>query len=372
MRVLLCSPYNVGPQYVQGGIVVWCRNIVDYYNSLSTDVLLEVAPYDRKARKMAIDEGNLLIRAWRGLSDYCGAIKNTRKLLNKGNYDILHLCTSASISLLKDIIVLKMARCKRVKTVVHFHFGRIPELARKGNWEWWLFRRVARLADSSVIMDLKSFNVMRTFGLSNIHYLPNPLSRTVMGKIETESVAVIRQDRRLCFVGHIIPTKGVFELIEACRGIERIRLHVVGKATPEIRSKLVQMSGGGDWLFFEGEVEHQKVIREMLTSSIFVLPSYTEGFPNVILESMACACAIVTTSVGAIPEMLDIASETPCGLCCEPKDVEGLRNNIQYFLDNPSEARLFAERAEKRVNEVYAIPSIWEQMIEIWKEALIQ
>ena len=372
MRVLLCSPYNVGPDYVQGGIVVWTQNIFDYYLSLSTDVQLQVAPFDRKAREHALDEGNLLKRAWFGITEYSGAIKNTHKLLSKGNYDVLHLCTSASISLLKDLIVLKMASRKRVKTVVHFHFGRIPDLERKGNWEWRLLQRVSRLADALVTMDMKSFDVMRKHGYSTAHYLPNPLSTSVLHMIETESVLASRQERKLCFVGHIIPTKGVFELIKACRGIEGIKLHVVGKATPEVRRNMEQLSGGGDWLVFEGEVDHEKVIRELLTSSVFVLPTYTEGFPNVILESMACGCSIVTTPVGAIPEMLDIASETPCGLCCEPRDVDGLRKNIQFFLDNPLEARRYAERAKKRVLEMYSIPKIWEQLVGIWGGVFLQ
>lgn len=372
MRVLLCSPYNVGPDYVQGGIVVWTQNIFDYYLSLSTDVQLQVAPFDRKARENAIDEGNLLKRAWFGITEYSGAIKNTHKLLSKGNYDVLHLCTSASISLLKDLIVLKMASRKRVKTVVHFHFGRIPDLERKCNWEWRLLQRVVRLADAVVTMDLSSFDVLKERGYRNIYYLPNPLANGVMQKIKTESVSAVRQPRRICFVGHVIPSKGVFELVEACKGIKEIRLYIVGRVAPEVRGKIEQLSDDGDWLVFEGEVSHQKAIHEMLSSSIFVLPTYTEGFPNVILESMACGCAIVTTPVGAIPEMLDIASETPCGLCCEPRDVDGLRKNIQFFLDNPSEVHRYAERAKTRVNEMYAIPKIWEQLTGIWRGVILQ
>ncbi len=367
MNVLLCTPYTVDPQFVQGGIVIWAQNIVEYYNTLATDLYLQVAPFDRRVRDYDMDEGDILKRACFGLADYHGAIKNARRILKCGRFDVLHLCTSASISLLKDILILTMARRKGVKTVVHFHFGRIPALVKKGNWEWTLLKRVMRLADAVVTMDLKSNNALLEQGFKNVYYLPNPLSQNVLRTIKSEASKIVRKDRRLCFVGHVIPTKGVFELVEACKDIKDIELHVVGKSTEDVRRQMEQMSRHGEWLVLEGEVNHQQVIREMLSSGMFVLPTYTEGFPNVILESMACGCAIVTTPVGAIPEMLDIASSTPCGTCCEPKDVDGLRRNIQFFLDYPEESRKYADRAVKRVNEMYAIPKVWEQLVKIWK-----
>jgi glycosyltransferase involved in cell wall biosynthesis len=61
--------------------------------------------------------------------------------------------------------------------------------------------------------------------------------------------------------------------------------------------------------------------------AIFVLPTYTEGFPNVILECMASGCPIITTPVGAIPDMLQFGSTQACGACVDVKDVQGLKNN---------------------------------------------
>ena len=367
MRVLLCSPYSASAQYVQGGIAIWARNIIDYYQTLDTGITIQVAPFDRKVRTNTRVKESFLKRVLYGISEYRHILNETRKHLAENSYDVLHLCTSASISLLKDVLVLKMAKRRGIRTVVHFHFGRIPELIKHPNWEWRLLRRVIDLADATVVMDLKSYEDLLNQHCQNIHYLPNPLSRSIKRQILNESITISREAFRLCFVGHVIPSKGVFELVKACRQIDGIVLHVVGKVTAGVRAQMEQISEGGSWLCFDGEVDHQRVIREMLSSSIFILPTYTEGFPNVILESMACGCAIVTTPVGAIPEMLSINSSEPCGLCCEPKDVEGLRRNIQFFLDHPTDARQYAERAVRRVNEMYAVENVWKQLVGIWK-----
>ena len=363
MKVLLCSPYNAGPEYEQGGIVVWANNIMSYYHTLASDVIVDVVPFNRKVR----EGSGMFSRIWGGIMDYRSAVKEMTKQLNEG-YDVLHLCTSAQLSLTKDCIVLRKSKRKSMKTVVHLHFGRVAELVQKSNWEWKLLKKVIKLADAVVTMDMKSYNALRDLGYNHIHYLPNPLSQEIMRQIAEEASSVKRIERKLCFVGHVIPTKGIFEMVEACKQIDNIKLRVIGKVTLGVRSHMEEIANDNDWLEFVGEVSHKEVIREMLSSSIFLLPSYTEGFPNVILESMACGCAIVATSVGAIPEMLQIDSNEPCGLCCTPKDVVDLKKNILCYIETPEIAHNYSNRAKKRVSEMYKISKVWEQLVNIWSE----
>ena len=134
MKILLCSPYSINPQVIQGGIAIWAQNIVAYYHSLGGNVQLYVIPYDRKTDAKACK--SLVKRAWLGYKDYRSSIKETKRRLSVEHFDVLHLCTSASISLTKDLIVLRQAKRRGVRAIGHFHFGRIPDLKECGNWEW--------------------------------------------------------------------------------------------------------------------------------------------------------------------------------------------------------------------------------------------
>ena len=122
---------------------------------------------------------------------------------------------------------------------------------------------------------------------------------------------------------------------------------------------------------FVGEVTHDDVIREFFQADMFVFPSYTEGFPNVIMEAMACGCPIVSSDVGAIPEMLDMDGD-PCGICFKPQSADEVNYAIKSLIDNKDLKSSFAAKAKARVNNLYAMPKVWEKMVSIWRNEYSQ
>lgn len=368
MKVLLCSPYVQTSDVVSGGINMWAHNILSYRATIETDVEIVPVSFDRKNY---VGGGTSIIRRmYLGLKEFYFAVRKAKEELGNCRYDVIHICTSASISLTKDIVLLRAARKRGVKSVIHFHFGRIPELVLKNNWEWKLVKKCLAIATTAVVMDMKTYLTLRGAGYRNVVYCPNPLSMDTMNQIESEIGMHKRILGRLLFVGHVVPSKGVFELVEACRDLINIELHIVGRVEPDVMSSLnavAREKERGRWLKFRGEIPHEEVLREMMKASIFVFPSYTEGFPNVILEAMACGCPIVTTSVGAIPEMLDMENGFNYGVCVAPKSVTLLHDAVGNLMSDEKQMSRLSKNAIRRVNEMYAMPKVWEQLVEIWK-----
>ena len=367
MKILFCSPYGEGTNSVIGGISIWGKNILSYANSQQTDIELTPISFDRQSYNGS--HTNVIERLYFGIKELSKAIRKAKNALDKCQYDIIHICSSASYSLLKDLALIHEAHKHHTKAVVHFHFGRIPELSQKDNWEWKLLIKVITDADCIITMDMQSYNVLRKLGFSNITYCPNPISDETLVQIRSLQNTVNRNQRRIVFVGHVLPSKGIYELIDACKNIDNIEVHLIGRSEPnvnkEIRKRVAEYKNS-TWLHIRGEMPYENVLEEMLSAKLFVLPTYTEGFPNVILEAMACSCVIITTPVGAIPEMLAIESSDPCGCIVPVKNSEALQREIEDLLSNNDKAQKLADNAHKRLENNYTMDKVWSCLTQIW------
>lgn len=367
MKVLLCTPYLGLSPSNPGGIAIWARNIESYYKSIQTNVELEFFPMDRKHESGDL---SLIPRVWFGLKEYIPTVRRFKHHIIKNQYDVIHICSSAQIGLLRDLLMLQIAKHRDIPTAMHFHFGRIPDLLKSRGWETQLLKMVVKRSSTVIVMSASSNDALLRAGYKNVMYLPNPLSNAVVSFIESVKKTSERERNLILFAGHVIPTKGVYELVKACSQISDIRLMILGEYLEDIKCKLqdiaVGVRGNHDWITFTGPVPHERVIQEMKKCFLFVLPTYTEGFPNVILESMACGCPIITTPVGAIPEMLQFNGSIPCGSCIPVKNTSELKIKIESYLSNPEGAMQMGEMARKRVYSNYSMDSVWNKLVSIW------
>ncbi len=359
MKVLLASPFGG----VHGGISRWTSHINNYYKTLHEPFCeMDILPMGRSS--FININTSFFYRILAAIRDYRVIFKEYRKRLKIYQYDIMHLTSSASISLLKDLYMLKLAKSKGIKTIIHFHFGRIPDLYKKQNWEWKLLTRVVKNADLTIVLDKSSYETLLLCGFKNVSILPNPVAPEV-NKIVASNKDVNRESNTILFTGHVVKTKGVFELVEACNQLPNVSLKLVGYIEDDMKMSLNERAKC--CLEIMGEMSYEDVIKEMMKCDIFVLPTYTEGFPNVILESMAAGCAIVATDVGAIPEMLGVNDKKRYALIVKPKDETTLKDAIELLLTDDKLKLEFRSNVSQRVNELYSIDKVWEQLFNLWE-----
>lgn len=360
MKVLLAAPFGG----VAGGISRWTGHIMNYYTSLQDKPCeLTLLPMGRSSF-VNISSG-LAYRIKTAFVDYKKILTSFNAMLRDNDFDVMHLTSSASISLLKDIYMIRQCRRRGIRSVVHFRFGRIPELAQQKNWEWKLLNKVVKMADKVIVLDNSSYHVLVSCGYSNITMLPNPISPEVLD-IVSANEDILREEKTILFTGHVVKTKGVYELVEACSEIDGVKLKFVGHVLDEVKEELHRRAKCE--LEVCGEMPYEDVIKEMLSCDVFALPTYTEGFPNVILESMAASCAIVTTDVGAIPQMLEPEGEKQYGIIIKPENATLLKEALVKMLGDEQLKSECRQNVRKRVVERYSIASIWEQMLQIWSE----
>ena len=345
---------------------------MEYYNTCGVrDVELVPVSFDRSVCGETLSPSERVVH---GVRDLRRPVRQAVKMMKSERPDVVHVCSSAGLGLMRDYMLVRAARKLGIGSVVHLHFGRIPSLARRKNWEWRLLSKVLGRCDVPVVLNNGSEQTLVTCGFDGADQLPNPIGlgalRTVRDVVANNDL--VRVPRRILFCGHVVKPKGAVELVEACARIPDVELRFVGKYLPsfrdELKDKARRMTGDDGWMTFVGEVEHDEVMRAFFAADIFVLPSYTEGFPNVVLEAMACGCPIVATDVGAIREMLDMDGD-PCGVCVEPQNVDELHDAILSLLNDEIKKEALARRARQRVNDMYAMPRVWERLVDIWTKA---
>ena len=119
--------------------------------------------------------------------------------------------------------------------------------------------------------------------------------------------------RHLLAVGNLVPIKGHDVLLDALARLPAEvgpwRLHLVGGGVR--RDALAGQAarlGLADRVAFHGPRPHAELPDWFRAADLFVLPSRSEGVPNVFLEAAACGAPIVATAVGGVPEVAHLAA----------------------------------------------------------------
>jgi len=109
----------------------------------------------------------------------------------------------------------------------------------------------------------------------------------------------------LVSVGNLVQNKGHHIAIEALVGLPAFRLAIVGEG-PERRAleSLSRRLGLQARVSFAGRIPQDRLAYHYSAADILVLPSSREGWPNVLLESMACGTPVIANNVGGVSEIV--------------------------------------------------------------------
>lgn len=370
IKLLLLSP--LPPEGKPGGIGTWSITILE---ELYSKPDYEIIHFDTAVKWRSVTDKKMYKRLVGGVFHGLYTFVKTFYLSLKHKPDVMHLCSSGSLATLKDILVIMSQMILGVRTVIHYHMGRLPAIIDKGGLPWMLNKLAISLADSVVVLDKNSESVLNKFFLHKVIRIPNAINpkhfESIHKSIHSEKSPA--SPVSIVFIGWAIPAKGLRELINVCVNISlfNLELKIVGPIEQDFQSDLeivAKSRDNGRWLHFIGSVEHKTSLQYMNDADIFVLPSYTEGFPYVIAEAMALGKPIITTKVGAILEMLKDDNDELYGLLIQPRNEEELREAIIYLFEHPDEAKSLGHRASIRALSLYSIKQVFKKYDSLWKD----
>ncbi len=193
-------------------------------------------------------------------------------------------------------------------------------------------------------------------GIDTSRFRPLPGTRREPGRIITTNSADT-------------PLKGLAYLLRAVTAVRRrqaVKLVVVGQPKKNGRIlRLIRDLDLGDTVHFTGRISSDAFVHQYARASMAVVSSLYEGFGLPAGEAMACGVPVVSTTGGALPE---VVGDT--GLLVPPEDHEALAAAIKDLLDNPERAAALGRAGYARVQANFTWRRAAEKTVAAYHEVI--
>jgi len=225
-----------------------------------------------------------------------------------------------------------------------------PQFALPRRMILWAARRAAALVTVSAA--LKEALIRLGVDARNISVLRNGVDTGLFHPADRASqrARLGLTGTVLLTVGNLVALKGHDLVLRALREFPGAFLLIAGEG-PEERSlkNLAGALGIQDRVRFVGAVPQARLAEYYAAADALVLASSREGWPNVLLESMACGTPVVSTRVGGTPEIVAVPE---AGVLIEERSVRGIVEGLN---------RLFRTYPERELTRGYAERFGWDE-----------
>ncbi len=267
-------------------------------------------------------------------------------LLTDSRIKIVHIHTASYVSFRRSSYFVKLAKALGKKVVIHIHGGGFKEYYQT-NPDWIL----NILSKADCIIALTDF--WKQFFQDELKL---PYVVTVNNIIPYPTIQKVEHDNRvhLLFLGAINEDKGIYDLLYVINKNKeewknRLFLHIGGNQEIERLLNYIKVNHLENLVSYEGWVDSEKKLQLLNLMDAFILPSYVEGLPISILESLSYGKPVVTTPVGGIPEVVNNEN----GFMFEPGDKDALSELLSSIIRNPTILQEKGKKASMSVDFNY-------------------
>ncbi len=220
-------------------------------------------------------------------------------------------------------------------------------------------KTIAGANDVLTVSETMREAAIREFGAdpSRVHTIVNGFNTSIFHpRDQAESrqrLGIPLDEQMIIYVGRFIEAKGLRELIQAFQGMaqsnQKLSLALIGDGVmKDALASLVEEAGLKDRVHMPGGQQPEKVAEWICASDVLTLPSWSEGYPNVVVEGLACGKPVVATDVGGIPEIIHKDN----GILIPPRQPEALKQALEQALSAPWDRQSIARAMQRTWDDV--------------------
>ena len=309
-----------------------------------------------------INKFSWLIRLLRQLSWFPFFVKRNRIELVHQNLPF------DAKGLIREYIVNFWCRLLGLPVVLHIHGGEFFTCITKN----FIYRCIAtalfRYSKKVLVLsESERLTLHHKYGFSSAITLVNSIDTSLYSQ---ECLAQNFAKPTLLFMGRITENKGVNEIVEAFSLLKKeidfkFILCGTGSLTNYFRMRCAELLG--DDFEFKGVVSGSTKIRIIQNSHLLILPSYFEGLPMVLLESMAAGVVPIVTNVGSISR---VVKHNFNGLFVEKKNPESIYRQVKSIVSDYCRFKMLSDSAVGTVASEYDIKRYIEHLNHIYMASI--
>ena len=173
---------------------------------------------------------------------------------------------------------------------------------------------------------------------------------------------------QVIWMGRMVKGKGLEYLIAALSILKEkgilFKGVLIGKGPDQERvGQLLQASQLTDRVRIIPVVDQETAVRLYQESTVFALPSSSEGMPRTLLESMGCGTPFVCTN---LPQLVDLA--VGCGMTVGFGDVEAIAAGLEVYLTDKEKAEEHGRCGRQKVLDHYSWKETVARTIDVYRE----
>lgn len=354
MKVIINSP-SLDPKVNVSGISAVTKFIIS--NNKEVDYI-----HFEVGRKDAESQGTFsrITRILRNKKEWKQLLKENKDAVIHYNIPLM------KAAIVRDYMLIKVAHNLGMPIMLHIHGG---NYIKERNRPWYikkLLNKIFALAKSVIVLGEEEKSILEEdFKLGNVVSLPNCIDLSAARKFNRN---IERKDTLdILYIGRIEPNKGIDYTFEACKALknEGVKFHLNFAGKEEIEGQYIPKfkEEFGEHFTFHGIVSGEKKTDVLKKCDIFLLPSFYEGLPMSLLETMSFGQIPVVTPVGSIPT---VVTDKTNGIYIRVKNSEDIVNAITELDKNRTLLQKISSEVKETIFKKFNDKKYIEQLNKLY------
>lgn len=270
----------------------------------------------------------------------------------RGKISLAYLHTAEKGSFFRKAIIVRTLKKMGIKTIMHHHAAEFEEfydnLSEKGKK---YVNDTLELTDINIVLS-KSLVPMIT------RKAPNATVKVLYNAVKTYPDKPYNENGNIVlFLGRLGKRKGAYDLLQVIAALDKkidadIKFGLCGDGEVENVAVKVKELGIEHRISHIGWIDGEQKASILSNTIINVLPSYNEGLPMTILETMAYGIPNISTNIASIPEVLEDGVN---GFLMEPGDTDALETKLEKLINDKELRRKFSNESWNLINDRFAL-----------------